>query len=193
MRKLIAIVIVALLGACSGQATRLANGPRFDFGPAAGAVGTAGAAGVAMGIAAVEVNAPTWLGDGAMQYRLLYAEPAQRREYAENRWVARPGELLEQSLARRLAAPAVGRCRLRVELDEFIQVFDSAASSRLLVSGRAILYVGVEASAGRSFALDRPAPSADAKGGVAAASAAVAALGDELAQWVSQSGKCRSE
>ena len=187
MRKFIAIVIVALMGACSGQAARLANGPRFDFGPGEGAVQAA------MGIAAVEVNAPMWLGDGGMQYRLLYAEPAQRREYLESRWVARPGELLEQALARRLAAPAVGRCRLRVELSEFIQMFDSETRGRVVVAGRAVLYVGAEAVAARSFLLDRPAPSPDAKGGVAAASTAVAALGDELAAWVSQSGKCRSE
>lgn len=187
MHKLIAIVIAALLGACGGQAARLANGPRFDFGPGDGA-GQA-----AMGIATVEVNAPMWLGDGAMQYRLLYAEAAQRREYLESRWVARPGELLEQALARRLAAPAVGRCRLRVELNEFIQLFDSETRSRVLVSGRTILYLGAEASAARSFMLDRPAPSPDAKGGVAAASAAVAALGDELAAWIAQSGKCRPE
>lgn len=187
MRKLIAIVIVALLGACSGQAARMANGPRFDFGPGDGA-GQA-----AMGIATVEVNAPMWLGDGAMQYRLLYAEAAQRREYLESRWVARPGELLEQALARRLGAPAVGRCRLRVELNEFIQLFDSETRSRSFLSGRAILHVGPEAVAARSFALDRPAPSPDARGGVAAASTAVEALGDELATWIARSGKCRSE
>ncbi len=179
------ILIVALiLAACSGAGVRQADVGRYDLGPLA--LAPAGDSGVA----AVEVTAPSWLGGDGMEYRLGYANAARRLEYAESRWAAPPAELLRLGLQRRLAG--VGRCRLRLDLDEFVQVFDSPETGRLALEGRATLFAGQEPVARRAFALAPAMPSADARGGVVAAVAAARTLGDELVLWLAAYGdRCR--
>jgi len=158
---------------------------RFDFGPLPAAAATA------IGIAGVEVTAPSWLDSDAMQYRLLYADAAQRLNYAESRWVAPPAQLLGQALKNRLVAN--GHCRLLVDLNEFVQVFDSPTASHFRLDARATLFADQEIVASRNFSETRPAPTADARGGVAAASTAVRQLGDALASWLAERGaRCRS-
>jgi cholesterol transport system auxiliary component len=176
MRWLIPIVAL-LLSACMGSPVHQAEA-RFDFGPPA-------AASIAeTGVAGVDVATPTWLGGSAMQYRLLYADAARRLDYAESRWAAPPGELLKHALEQTLTTAGVGRCRLLVDLAEFVQVFDSPESSRFVLEGHASLLGTQDVLASRSFKLAPAAPTADARGGVAAASTAGKALGDELAAWV---------
>jgi cholesterol transport system auxiliary component len=93
-------------------------------------------------------------------------------------------------LQRRLAG--AGRCRVRLDVDEFIQVFDSPATGRLTLDGRATLFLGQDAVARRSVAIRPAMPSPDAKGGVAAAVVAAQTLADELAAWlVSYADRCR--
>lgn len=176
----------ALLTGCLGNSTRPAEPARFDFGPAA-------IDGSPPGVAAVEVGAPSWLAGSTMQYRLSYAEPTRRFDYADSRWAAPPAELLGLTLERRLAGPAAGRCRLRIELDELVQDFDQPNASRLVLVGRAVLLGSPEVLARRSFAFAPAAPTADAKGGVAAATTAVKALGDDMAAWVAGIDRCRQE
>ncbi|MFZ2407812.1 MAG: hypothetical protein WAW41_21995, partial [Methylobacter sp.] len=43
--------------------------------------------------ASVSVNAPTWLWDNRIRYRLLFASPSQVRFYGLDRWIAPPPEL----------------------------------------------------------------------------------------------------
>jgi cholesterol transport system auxiliary component len=177
MRWLVSATTLLLLG-CTGNTVQRADVTRFDFGPRT-------VSPVAdTGISGVDVVTPSWLSGSTMQYRLLYFEAARRLDYAESGWVAPPAELLKQSLKHRLAV-GVGRCRMRIELDEFIQIFDSPQSSRFLMEGRATLFADQSVVAGRAFNLARPASTADAKGGVAAASVADMALGDELTVWAS--------
>jgi cholesterol transport system auxiliary component len=173
-----------LLVGCFSNAARQATPARFDF-------GAAPADAPALGVVAVEVGAPSWLSDSAMQYRLSYLEPTRRFDYADSRWAAPPAELLGQVLERRLAGPAVDRCRLHIELDEVIQDFESAQTSHILLAGRAILLAGPESLARRKFSFTQPAPTADARGGVAAAASVVKALGDDLASWIAQVDRCR--
>jgi cholesterol transport system auxiliary component len=175
---------LVLLTGCLGNSTRPAEPARFDFGPIA-------IDGSPPGVAAVEVGAPSWLAGSTMQYRLSYAEPARRFDYADSRWAAPLAEMLGQTLERRLAGPAVGRCRLRIELDELVQDFDMPSASRVVLVGRAMLLGSPEVLARRNFAFTPVAPTADAKGGVAAATIAVKALGDEMAAWVAQIERCR--
>jgi cholesterol transport system auxiliary component len=117
-----------------------------------------------------------------MQYRLGHADAARRQDYAASRWAAPPAELIERALARPVAS--TGNCRLSVALDEFIQVFDSPQSSRMVLEARVSLLAGQQAIAQRAFAVAPAAPSADARGGVAAAAMAVPALATEMAQWL---------
>ena len=178
---------LALLSGCFGNSSRQAEPAHFDLGAAAIDLPQG------PGVSAVEVSAPSWLAGSAMQYRLSHAEPARRFDYADSRWVAPPAELLGKNLERRLASVEAGRCRLNIELDELIQIFDSPELSRVTLAGRASLLGNTDVLARRSFAFAPTAPTADAKGGVVAAAIAVKALGDEMAAWVAQIERCRKE
>ncbi len=128
------------------------------------------------------------------------------RPYGQSRWSAAPSQLLQQRLRDALAlrrtvlnreesatmARTAGRLprTLRVSLDEFSHYFESPTKSTGLVRLRATL---IQSAAGgdsvlaqRSFMVQRPAPSADAPGGVKALAAASDAAIAELVAWVDQ-------
>jgi cholesterol transport system auxiliary component len=139
-------------------------------------------------------------------YRLAYDDPHQVRPYAFARWSAPPSQLVRQRLRDVLgrdravldssAAAALSRRGgaappvLRVELEEFDQVFDSTTASRGVVRLRCTLLEntggGERLVAQRSFVLERPAPSADAAGGVRALTAATEAAAVDIAAWLQQ-------
>ncbi|WP_162851664.1 ABC-type transport auxiliary lipoprotein family protein [Azoarcus indigens] len=139
------------------------------------------------GLLAVEITSPTWLRSAAMQYRLDGERGLQRRSYADSRWVAQPAEMLSLALTRSLAAGegTGGRCVLSLELDEFIQVFDSADRSHAAVALRATLLRRGERRplATTNLRVSSPAPSADAEGGVQAYRVALAQLGRDIQGW----------
>lgn len=89
----------------------------------------------------VEVRAPSWLGSSAMQYRFASERDQRRLVYTENRWAAAPSELIEAALNRALSPvrPQGGGCLLRVDLDEFSQIFDTPTQSHALLEARARL------------------------------------------------------
>ncbi|NMG74110.1 ABC-type transport auxiliary lipoprotein family protein [Aromatoleum diolicum] len=144
----------------------------------------------------IEVRAPSWLSNSAMQYRIDYQQPAQRQAFAESRWASPPAEMLERSLRRAftttLAAPTTGAitpgngCRLRVELDEFTQVFDTPQSSYASIVARVELLParGDSAVARQLLSIRETASSLDAKGGVSAHQRASVRLAHELAVWL---------
>ncbi|CAI09850.1 ABC-type transport auxiliary lipoprotein family protein [Aromatoleum aromaticum] len=162
----------------------------------------------------VDVRAPSWLSTGAMQYRLDYRQPAQREAYSETRWVAEPAEMLRVALDRALTMngtanrtanrTADGECRLRIELDEFVQVFDSEQSSHATIVARAALLAPRSDAelAHRTLVVSEPTPTPDAAGGVFAFRRAVqrlahdvsfwlASLDPEAAQGLNTSGRCK--
>jgi len=182
MRAFLLIVTALALAGCVPNNVRQGDAAVFDFGEGEGGWNAPSPRGV-------DVVAPVWLGSAAMQYRLAYSEPARRRAYVDSRWAAAPAELLEQELRRRALAggTAASACRLRVDIDEFAQVFASEQSSRIVLAVRAMLLSRNEqVVASRAIKLERPAASADARGGVAAAAAAVQGLAGELAGWIAQ-------
>ena len=138
----------------------------------------------------VEVKAPSWLDSSAMQYRLAWNDPDRRRAYAESRWAAPPAQLLAASLRRALSAEGgrSGNCRLRVELDEFVQHFDSevGSSAQIVLRAELLARQGEVPLATRGFAVGEAAASADARGGVAAYRHAMRQLVAELAGWLSE-------
>ena len=126
-----------------------------------------------------------------MQYILAYADGARREVYAESRWAAPPARLLEKALARRLLSGTSeihsAGCHLRVELDEFVQVYDAPGSSLALVELRAML-MAPRANVlllRRSFR-QSPAAGADARSGVLAFATATHDLGAEIERWLKQ-------
>jgi len=179
------LLLVALLGACTGLPKVAPTYAVHDFG------GPEPVAARSLGfpLRNVEVVVPPWLASTAMQYRLAYAQATRRQAYVESRWAAQPAQLVELALKRAIRtgeAGAGGACRLRVELDEFAQVFDGEAVSRGVVEARAVLLAPRtdQLVASRSFSLARPAPSADALGGVSALRGSVQDLGSELFGWL---------
>ena len=85
------------------------------------------------------------------------------------------------------ATPAI---LLRIELEEFSQLFESPSASTGLLRLRATTVQpspqGEKLLGQRSFIVQRPAPSADAAGGVRALTAATDAVVQEIDQWLQQ-------
>ena len=183
LSRLAAPVLVALLLLQQGCAavSRPASPAVHDLG-----VSTVGGGGRAAAmLRGLEVQAAPWLGTTAMGYRLATVQPTRRQAYAESRWAASPAQLVEVSLRRGLT-PGQGACRLRVELDEFVQIFDTPDGSRGLVEVRVSLLPGrgEQVLAFHAFSVTRPAPVADAAGGVQALRAATRDLATDIEVWL---------
>ncbi len=138
-----------------------------------------------------EVQAPSWLNSTAMQYRLLYAEAERRLSFAESRWVAPPADLLGLELTRgrvvnetRFEADG---CQLHVDLNEFIQVFDTPDSSHSLIEVRATILAprNGKLMAQRIFTQAAPA-GPDARSGVAGFGVAVRNLTADVRDWLAR-------
>ena len=203
-RRLLLAALPAALAACSALPEKPMRQTMYDFGPAPAANGTVG--GNLPPLVLPEVETEGVLDTTALLYRLGYEDAFQLRPYAYARWSAPPPQLVRQRLRDVLgrdravldnsaAAALVRRGAdrppvLRVELEDFSQVFDSASASRGMLRLRCTL---LQSSAGgerlvaqRTFATERPAPSADAAGGVRALTAAVDAAAAEIAGWLQQ-------
>jgi cholesterol transport system auxiliary component len=132
-----------------------------------------------------------------MVYRFAYADSGQPRVYGLSRWAAPPAELIGARLRSRLARivePGLASSRdgvagehvVRIELEEFSQVFDTPSSSRGVLRARATLIGGARRTtiAQRAFAFERPAPAADAAGGAAALAATGNDLVEAVVEWL---------
>ena len=164
-------------------------------------------------LALADVEAPGLPeGSNAVLYRLAYSDAQQLRPYSQARWSQPPAQLLQQRLREQLGqrrailraddgavqarVPAQGGklpLVLRVELEEFSQIFSSATESAGVVRLRASLVeltpVGESLRGQRVFIVQQPARTADAAGGVAALAGASTQLAGELADWVDQAGR----
>ena len=183
MRKTFLLLFALLLAGCGAGSKSLSSVAYYDL----GAVQAAPNNRIVASLRSIDVFAVSWLDSSAMQYRLLYTANQRRQNYAESRWVAPPAELVGHALRKRmLSGEASGACRLRIDLEEFAQTFDSASTSRAVLEARVqiVAPTGGDILARRSFSLSRPAGSADAGGGAVALAAAVEALSTELHDWL---------
>ncbi|MDP1611408.1 MAG: ABC-type transport auxiliary lipoprotein family protein [Sulfuritalea sp.] len=189
MTKWLSMVLAGtLLTACAGN-VRTADPVRYDFGALAVSEAAAEPE-LRLPLATVEVHTASWLAGPAMHFRLAYAEPLRRQTYAESRWAASPGELLEAFLKRRLVfgqrdSGAAG-CRLQLTLDELEQRFDDPQRSRMVLEVRAVLTPlhGSEILSRRVFLIGKPAATANAGAGAAATREVVLALAADLGVWL---------
>ena len=202
---LAAVGLALLLSACSALPDKPTARPAvYDFGPAplaaAAAAAPASAAVRLPALTLADIDAPEALDGTAIVYRLAYADVQQLRPYAMARWSMPPAQLVRQRLRELLGQQRVvlnpGDARtpltLRVDLEEFSQVFETPERSVGVVRLRATL---VDAAGGRDrlaaqqrFTVQRPAPTADAAGGVRALTAATDAAAQDVAAWIQQLG-----
>lgn len=190
-----------LLAGCAAPGAGQAPVATYDLGPVPDEIPTAATTAAARRLTVVlaEVQAPAWLDSRYITYRLGYADALQPRPYAQARWAMAPAQLLQQRARQRLARFAnvlsVGdtsqELLLKLELDDYSQVFDSEQASRVQVRLRASLIANGRFLAQRSFAANRPAPTANAAGAVRGLAGATDALLDELARWVEASAAAR--
>jgi len=195
-RLSICLVGCVLLAACAAGPRTAPPAEVYDFGLPAARL----AEGAGWSKLALEIRAPYWFDSLSIEYRLLYDNPLKLRSYAASRWAGAPGLLLAQRLRQQLGLlsgsgrTAVG-CLLRLELQEFSQVFDTPLLSRGVVQGTAsVLDARHQIVAERWLSIEQPAGSADASGGVRALVSASSELGRQLAGWlreIEQAGRLK--
>lgn len=202
------IAAMLLAAGCGALPDKPARSTLYDFGPNLAAITVPAPANPQPlpPIALTEIEAAARLEGTQLLYRLGYADANQLRPYGQSRWSLAPSQLLHQRLRDALAArrtvlgpeesATLARSEgkvpdtLRVSLEEFSHYFESPNQSVGLVRLRATL---IRSSAGgdrvlaqQSFMARRPAPSADAPGGVKGLAAASDAAVAELVAWVDQ-------
>ena len=114
---------------------------------------------------AITVDAPTWLWDNRLRYRLLYAAPTQVGFYALDLWIASPPELFEQLL---IASGKTQNHPLIIRLTDFEQQFDAPDKARVVLSFVVEAYVNDDKKkiGTQVFYLEQPTPTPDAAGAV---------------------------
>lgn len=197
MRIYLVFLAWMMLSGCVGNPQRPVDIARHDFGDNAERGDRWPPTGV--NVSQVQVRVAPWLDSTAQLYRLSYADPLRRHSYAENRWVAPPGELLERFLQQRILAErpegAMPGCRLVLWLDELEQRFDTPQTSQLVLAVRASLQPGRGDAvlAVQAFQIVQQAPSPDARGGTQATRAAADALAQQLARWLGEFARERPQ
>jgi cholesterol transport system auxiliary component len=146
------------------------------------------------------VSASPWLDSPNIVYRLSYRDAGRPEAYAQHRWAMSPALLLTERLRARFASIARGVVgiqdgaradySLRLDLEDFSQSFDAAASSKATVRLRATLIDPNTRAfhAQKSFSVERPA-APNAPGAAQSLAAASDAVVEELLAWVTQSLK----
>ena len=202
-----AMALFLTMAGCSALPSPPSRPVHYDFGPGAMAPVPSDRRAPLPPLALADVEAPGLAeGSTALLYRLAYADARQLRPYTQARWSQPPAQLVQQRLReqlgqRRAVLTALGGAAqartdgkrpavLRVDLEEFSQVFTSTTESAGLVRLRATL--AEPAAAGevllgqRVFIVQRRAASADAAGGSRALAEATDQVAQELVQWLEQ-------
>ena len=198
-----------LLPGCSALPDKPVRASMYDFGPGALATvpTTREAPLPALAIDEIATSGGA-LDNMAVLYRLTYQDAQQLRPYSQARWSMPPAQLVRQRLREQLGQRraifdargglALNRSQnpvlpllLRLDLEEFSHVFTTPDASVGLIRLRATLIEqatsGEKLIAQRSVVVQRPAPTADAPGGVKALTAATDAAIEDIDQWLRQS------
>jgi len=205
-----AVLVLTLYG-CSVLPEKPIRPTLYDFGP--GTVMLQPATGqVPLPALALEdiTTSGGALDNSALLYRLAYVEVQELRPYALARWSTPPAQLIRQRLREQLSlrrpvfnardGVAINRSssaalplRLRLELEEFSHLFTAPDTSVGVIRLRATLVdmtpAGEKFVGQRSVVVQRPAPTADAAGGVRALTAATDGAIKEIDQWLQQSAE----
>lgn len=144
-----------------------------------------------------DAAAPLWLDNTTIQYRLLYHNSTQTHTYTSSRWKAPPATLLARKIRDSIisnsneqvvknGSTAKTDYILHLELEEFIQAFDTINESHVVIGLRASLIERNSRTifAQKDFAVTAKTPTADAVGAVRAFSSASNQLIHELIGWL---------
>ena len=186
--KISLLLLAALLGGCAGSTRNTSAIAVYDFGLAS-SIEKAELPANVNGKVALDVKTVPWL-DAPIDYRLVYDDPFKRHQYANSRWAGAPAAMLDQRLRQQLGMAGAGSaagCLLRIDIQEFAQVFDSPQSSHGVLHGRASLIDGKRrVIADRAISIEKIADTPDASGGARALIQSTRELGHELAAWLGQ-------
>jgi cholesterol transport system auxiliary component len=206
---LVCVLLAALaLAGCSGLPDKPTRATMYDFGPGLLATlpTTRQAPLPALALDDISTSGGA-LDNMAVLYRLGYADAQQLRPYSQARWSMPPAQLVRQRVREQLgqrravfnagASVALNRSQnavlpllLRLDLEEFSQLFTAPETSVGLIRLRATLVevtpAGDKLVGQRNVIVQRPAPSSDAPGGVQALTAATDAAIEEIDQWLRQ-------
>lgn len=211
-RALLAAGALTLLAGCSALPQKPAPVARYDFGlqapQTAGAAVSKASAQAPLVLAKVRASG-TPEASAAILYRLAYANDRELRPYTQARWTAPAEQLIQQRVRDTLAQqravlldddgatqalqlPALP-AMLRLDVEEFSQVFDSSTSSRGVLRMRATLTEvsprGEKWLGQQVFNISQPAATADAAGGTAALAMAANEAAQQLDAWLRQQGR----
>ncbi len=195
-----------ILTACAALPDKPVRAVTYDFGPGAvvaTAIQTSNASQALPPIALAEIESSAAINSSGVLYRLMYFNAQELRPYAQARWSMPPAQLLRQRLSAQLgksravlnpgeaiggAAGNASPWAVRLELDEFSQLFQSTTASVGLLRLRATVVQpalqGEKLLGQRTFVVQRPASSADVAGGVQALSNASDVVVLEIDQWL---------
>lgn len=201
-----------LLAACVLASCSFGPGARdeiasYDFGPPPAAPAAAATPAVAPNalkqpLLVNDTVVPPWMDTPAIYYRLAYQDASRPRAYSASRWMMPPSTLFTNRLRQRLVGAGASSAgvlvpvdglraghALRVEIEEFTQVFDAPGRSRAVLRARATLLGSRTLVAQRTFSIERAAATADAEGGVRALIAASDDLIAQLLEWTVANAK----
>ncbi|MES2535328.1 MAG: ABC-type transport auxiliary lipoprotein family protein [Pseudomonadota bacterium] len=184
---MLALTASALLVGC---ATKQASTTLYDLGPLRAAQSSPALPAVSI----AEAHAPAWLDSQMMFYRLAYANDQQPRPYATSRWNTPPVQLFVQRLKSRIGqaggivlAASDGAANmpvLRIDADDFTQVFDRPGQSHAQVRMRVSVLNGRTLLAQKTFTAQAPAATADAPGGARALADASETIITDMMAWL---------
>ena len=193
MRWLATIFLIGGLTACSFGPAARETPTIYDLG--APRPVSAGVTSIHASVLMHNIEAPFWLDTSAIIYR-MNGEAGRQQTYSSSRWAASPAALLTQLLRDRLARASSGGVVsaadgvradyiLRVELEDFSQVFDRADSSHGVVVARASLIDAAHRTllTQKDFTFEQAADTQDASGGVRALTEASDNLLDAVVAW----------
>jgi cholesterol transport system auxiliary component len=122
-------------------------------------------AAIQQGRASITINAPTWLWDNRIRYRLLFSSSSQVRFYGLDRWIASPPELFEQLLS---SSDKAQNYALIIRLQDFEQQFDAPDRARVVLrfSVEAHSTGNGQAVATQEFHLEQVTKTPDAAGAI---------------------------
>lgn len=186
---LLAVALTAVLLAGCGTPAAISDF-RYDLGP--GPASPPASVASLPTVKVLDVGAPETLDSDRLVYRLGYADKQRLASYANSHWTMAPAQLLTQRLRSALSsrgtvltgADGVRAPVLKVDLEEFEQVFDGQSESHGSVTARATLIQSGKVIGQHTFVARAPASSPDAAGGAAALAAASNDLIGQVVAWL---------